>query len=529
MDKRHDDFSLFVWFYALAVFTHHIASSGDPLGLSGRLTAGATQNVLFVAAFQLLPVGAAVAALIRPDRPLIGFLMFASNLLLIALEGITIVNHWLAEGLMGLLVVTAFVTRWWRERRFPRDYAGLAEYCYPVIRLLPGILFIWAAVHKLNSEFFDADRSCATIHYLNLGWVFGSMPDTYFLREWLSYIVVAVEFVYAILLLVPRTRLLGIALALPFHLVMGLNGWVFFGTMYFSFYVTMLPDGIRARLLESLSERALQIIKIVRFAVIGVCLLVAGSIFVLTALTLFAPSGAPEPETAAAGYRRLWAGMMFNPPAAVGHVRVNAFIFTAAAGIIAMQIFHLLVTLGYIQWYVRNRLQVVRVFLPTRIGICGSVVLGLFVLNGFGPYLGFKTAATFSMFSNLQTENSVSNHYVFTKDMQVFDYQDHLVQIVEFDGEHSLNNRSVAFLRSLAGRNVYVVEFELARHVYHACADRDTDRPMSLTYRRGQDPPVREPDVCANPALTADYNPFLGRLLFFKPVKLGRKRGCPWG
>jgi hypothetical protein len=68
-------------------------------------------------------------------------------------------------------------------------------------------------------------------------------------------------------------------------------------------------------------------------------------------------------------------------------------------------------------------------------GTCGRsrplVILPLLlVANGVGPYLGLRTETSFSMFSNLQTENGRSNHLVVPASIQVTDWQRDLVEIV---------------------------------------------------------------------------------------------------
>ena len=47
----------------------------------------------------------------------------------------------------------------------------------------------------------------------------------------------------------------------------------------------------------------------------------------------------------------------------------------------------------------------------------------LFVLVGMSPYFGLRSAGTFAMFSNLETEGNYSNHLFMPQDLQIFDYQ----------------------------------------------------------------------------------------------------------
>lgn len=55
----------------------------------------------------------------------------------------------------------------------------------------------------------------------------------------------------------------------------------------------------------------------------------------------------------------------------------------------------------------------------------------LLAANGFGPYFGLRTQTSFSMFSNLQTENGRSNHLIMPSTLQMTDWQYDLVEIVD--------------------------------------------------------------------------------------------------
>jgi hypothetical protein len=61
-----------------------------------------------------------------------------------------------------------------------------------------------------------------------------------------------------------------------------------------------------------------------------------------------------------------------------------------------------------------------------------SVALPLFVMFiGMNPYLGLRTAGTFSMFSNLRTEGEHSNHWLLrSNSLKLWGYQEDLVEVV---------------------------------------------------------------------------------------------------
>jgi hypothetical protein len=76
------------------------------------------------------------------------------------------------------------------------------------------------------------------------------------------------------------------------------------------------------------------------------------------------------------------------------------------------------------------------------------------VINGFGPYFGFKTVTSFSMFSNLQTENGMTNHLIMPSGIQFTSWQYDLVEIIDSNDRH---------LISAHDRDLLVVYLELRR------------------------------------------------------------------
>jgi hypothetical protein len=70
-----------------------------------------------------------------------------------------------------------------------------------------------------------------------------------------------------------------------------------------------------------------------------------------------------------------------------------------------------------------------------------SIFVGVLLLNGFGPYFGLKTQTSFSMFSNLHTENGESNHLIMPSGLQFTKWQYDLVDIVDSNNGELLSYR----------------------------------------------------------------------------------------
>jgi hypothetical protein len=70
-----------------------------------------------------------------------------------------------------------------------------------------------------------------------------------------------------------------------------------------------------------------------------------------------------------------------------------------------------------------------------------NVIPVWFFLHCLSPYVGLGTGGTVAMFSGLRTEGGVSNHYLVTKPIHLFPYQDKVVYIDEA-GNSSLKKAS---------------------------------------------------------------------------------------
>ena len=68
-----------------------------------------------------------------------------------------------------------------------------------------------------------------------------------------------------------------------------------------------------------------------------------------------------------------------------------------------------------------------------------AALLPAFVLFfGLNPYLGLRTAGTFTMFSNLQTESDGSNHLLLgSNPLKIWEVQDDAVHVLKIDSRHA--------------------------------------------------------------------------------------------
>ncbi|HSH59473.1 MAG TPA: hypothetical protein VK988_07500, partial [Acidimicrobiales bacterium] len=94
---------------------------------------------------------------------------------------------------------------------------------------------------------------------------------------------------------------------------------------------------------------------------------------------------------------------------------------------------------------------------PLRLGhpvfVVGALLL---VANSVSPYLGLKTESSFTMFSNLYTEQGSWNHLFIPEAIRMFPYQDQLVRITDSD-DRALEASSLEATQ--------LVRFELERYI----------------------------------------------------------------
>jgi hypothetical protein len=98
------------------------------------------------------------------------------------------------------------------------------------------------------------------------------------------------------------------------------------------------------------------------------------------------------------------------------------------------------------------------------------VFLVLLFLYGMTPYLGLRTTGNFTMFSNLRTEGTFSNHLLLTSNpLKVWGYEEDVVRFMEIRGA-----------RWLEGKSLPVVEFR--KRIYEWTQAGQTV-PLVLEYR----------------------------------------------
>lgn len=361
---------------------------------------------------------AAFWLLLGPARP--GRLMLVLGLL--AVECVVSLpspsNHQVAMGILGVTLVPWWLLLRLRDPAAAADPAEVLRRTGPFLRVSFVLLWAFAALAKVNSGFLDVLSSCSV-------WVLESIPLVevpHGLHPPVIVATIAVEATVPLLLLFHRTRPYAVVLAFGFHLVSAFAGHSSFSGFAWSMYALFLPpaalaraavlarrgvSGARARLasravLAGRSALAVRIVRPVDRPVLLLAALVGTWVLGRYLLLGLLPDGVQ-------GGARHWGAVAL------------CVLFMCATGAVLLRVRP--------HWLpARGPRAVMRVH-------SGVMLLGLalLVFTAAMPYLGLKTRAAFTMFSNVRTEPGHWNHLLVPEQVRVFGWQDGRVTILDTD------------------------------------------------------------------------------------------------
>ena len=370
-------------------------------------------------------------------------------------------------------------------------WADLESAERPILSTLV-IVYIAAAFHKLNSSFVDPSVSCATV-LLEQGLRLNGLSPSAFagMAGILPWLTVGVEGLIGLLLISKRSRRAGALVGVVFHVALGFMHFYDFATFVFAIYVLTLPrrDGGWFRRIPLREVSAIGLILF--FSVSVADWLQTSSVSSLGArwFTLKATA---------------WcvAVLPLVAPYVIGTLVSHADPFNHSRR-------------PHQRWLL--------------------VIPVLALLNGMTPYLGVKTVANYSMFSNLKTEEGVTNHFI--QAMSGFQLSDALTDVIEVRDVRFPN----AQVRQLSDWNRYRLSRQ-ARWLAEQPARipalelrRVAERwrqmglgPVSLVYKRdGREKIV--PDVAHDSDVGRPLPWWLRRLIAFRAVESGSTPvRCRW-
>jgi hypothetical protein len=332
----------------------------------------------------------AFAVVLRPNRPALLVLLLG----LLAVECAAAlpdpINH---QILMGILGIT--LGPWWlllrlRAPEIANDPGEMYRRAGPYLRVAFILLWAFAALAKFNTGFTDLAATCSV-------WILGSIPFVHLpttVHPLAIYGTMALEITVPSLLLFHRTRPVAIVLAFGFHFISAFAGHSSFSGFAWSMYFLFLPPLALAR----------------------------GAVLVRRGLPERLRDGVARPAVAVAVSAAVWIlGRYVAVPALPGSLQGGARHW----GAVLMCVTFMGVT-GALLFRVRRH------WIPARGPRAGLRVnsvpmvlgIGLIMFTALMPYLGLKTSAAFTMFSNVRTEPGHWNHLLVPEALRVFDWQD---------------------------------------------------------------------------------------------------------
>jgi hypothetical protein len=232
------------------------------------------------------------------------------------------------------------------------------------------VVYFFVIFHKLNKSFFHPEVSCSGTLLSQLvrlqGLDVGPMPDGVVLAS--AYLTVFVEALILFLLAVRRYRRWGVLLGVAFHATLAMANFYDFATFVFAIYVILLPPEATARVPRPEMWR--------RAALLG-----------------WTASGL-------VGFAAWWSDSIDSPLGLRWHTLQVVTWFLAVGPLMVPLLRTSFAT------HPTDRPAPRLTFRPVWLVLLPVLAF----VNGMTPYLGIKTVANYSMFSNLRTEEGRTNH-----------------------------------------------------------------------------------------------------------------------
>ncbi len=450
----------------------------------------------------------------------ISVILFPSSLILFCFMLITsisyniglwpyVVNHILLETLIDLTILFAVILTYFQNRL---NQINLNDFKNEIFKkIAPVLLFIvivmyWFIVNsKTNVDFFNFDRSCIADFYIDLTDMLGfiGLPELNvgtdstpaLISLWIFMII---EVMIPLGLMFKKTRYLALVVGVPFHLLLALIGHRTFSGFILSLYVLICIDSVAIVLAifrQKIGEKLLKkIIMIARVIVVSLALL----FFILYLI-----------ESTALAY--------------IFDYRIRLTVFLLYWGGVSTLIFIAI-----------SRYYKVKDSEPTEVWVMSPKWVWLMtiplVINGFSPFLGFKTETSFAMYSNLKTERTEPGNHMFMPTFNLVSYQEDLVSILDTDHQqlHHWIQRVPLHDRDQVLRKLEIVFFEFNRVIAETMV-KQPDMDFYVTYSRNGGEPItfRSSAPDAHLAEVAQLQPIVMRkLMYFRPVYAGKASYC---
>lgn len=508
------------------------------------------QHVGFASGFVLL-----ICAFVFTKVTRLKFFIFllASTAYILLFRFPEVANHVNFIILVNLTLIAGIVYSWFRPTWQDQDFYEMIK---PPMRLSMVLVYFLTGFHKFNQDFFRPQVSCITdflsqfVWLLEKSWVwfvpssvilagaialiyaqlfsnplkkfsrptqfilialiaigitlFGRLigltydiAQAHFLTPVVVFtagIVILWELVGSVCLLFPRTQGPMIALSLGTHAAFTLIGFVDFSALALALLFTFIPLNY-LQVLNRASHVRLAGLKVHRVHAYVLILLV-GFFFGGIHHKIY-PIYGPKVLTA---------------------LFISGMIFLAAAGVLFWPVLSTLFSCQRLPWrgvpiYTAKASPKAS---PTIFLISGCLIF----LVGMSPYLGLRTAGTFSMFSNLRTEGAESNHLLLSANpLKVWGYQEDIVEVTAIDDDAARLGHKY---RPLKGYKLPTVEF---RKLIYKWTQADYTVPVTFLHNGVE---YTSPDIVSDPLWRSPRRNWEMYLMDFRIIQPEGANQCRW-
>ncbi len=369
-------------------------------------------------------------------------------------------DHWMLLAMANVVLLVEAIRLRSADSRLLVDAAG------PTLRALLLLCYGFAALSKLNWGFLDPDQSCAVVlaklsaQFVPLG------PDTWWMHRLHIGGSLVGECAIAALMILPRTRRVGLTLGVLFHTLISFTPAVAvfdFTATLFAFWWLFVPPGTEKRLrlvYAGVKRRYEELAPVLgpaaRIGAIGLGLFVVVHHLLPTGPALAVRTLVYDLYAATICTLGLWA--VWTAPALPAAARFS-----------------------------------LRDAIPQRVG---WVVFAIAVANVLAPYAGLKSVGSFTMYSNLRTETA-NNHLLFPTVPLSGNLADHV----------TIRETTDSFLQEVRDNGEVLPLHELQRRAHTHASDEsvawtDSSGTLHRTDRAGDDPSL-DPSWWASWALVS--------------------------
>lgn len=447
----------------------------------------------FFLVLNLFVVIFALFSILGPDK-FHYFLFTILCLTVVKLDALpSVPNHIILMLIIHLTILLSLLLYWDRSLELPERIATWFDKTAPYLRIELLIMYFFVVLHKLNYDYFNSSVSCSVELYTDIASVYPFFPQ----GVWMHWIIIGsillFELAIPVLLMIPKTRVLGVFTGLIFHFILSLHPNLYilsYTAELYALYVLFLP----AKTIDCIADRLRQLKE--QIGSKQTAALLAG-IFVI-GIGIFITFTLLQGADISTVFLKKNLGTLFLD--SVHTIWIICCILLVAGAALTFR--------GQLLDSPKSSSSLFKLsWSPLQL------LLLLTVLNGISPYIGLKTATNFSMFSNLRVEGSNTNHLFMPVSYQVSDFQNDTVTIL------STNN---SYLQGFIVRNERMTYFQLSRFL-----SENLSKDIRVTFLRSGDKQTINLSRKSAPVFI-ESSWIARKLLLFRGIPKSGPTPCQW-